>query len=150
MKGPIARVLGEGGSPLLRGWELALRNRILHSTAAQIEAPGQGCPCPEKGAAGAHPRVASVPLGHAKSSFPSPPIPSIQGCLLPLQSLLLLLWSKCQSHSVCLVRLSRTALYPRASLAVTPVWVSFGPSSTQLLEGVGYVEYWWASLEVWV
>lgn len=38
----------------------------------------------------------------------------------------------------CLVGLSGTALYPYASLAVTRVWVFFGPSSTQLLEGVGY------------
>lgn len=43
--------------------------------------------------------------------------------------------------------LSGTALYPYASLAVTRVWLFFGPSSTQLLEGVGYAES--AGGEVW-
>lgn len=64
---------GGGKSSLLRDQELALGNRILHSTADPTEATGRGSPFPEKGAAGASPRVASVLLGPAKSSFPPPP-----------------------------------------------------------------------------
>lgn len=126
-EGPIVRVLGR--IFLWSGWELALGNRILHSRADQTEAPGWGCPrpwegscwCPSQGDIGAP--------GPCQVIFPVSPISSPPGRLLPLQSLLLLPWSKCQAHSVLFSRSQWHCPLPTCIHAVTRTWVSFGPSS---------------------
>lgn len=113
---------------------LALGNRIQHSTADKTSL-GRGCLWLEKGAASASPRVASIPLGPAKSSFLSPAHLSKAACCfcsLCACGLPATLGPQARPIEFCSAGFRGAALFPHAAQAVTRGRVSFGLSGAQL------------------